>query len=104
MNKPNKNEIDRFKKVIDEMIALKERKASDYANSWKAFGIQGLYYQLGRKFSRIWQNKDKGPKELNCEMMRDSLMDNAVYSIMAIQLLDSGETKDRIDDVLKGKI
>lgn len=102
MNEANKLEIDGFKKVIDEMIALKERKAGDYANSWRAFGIQGLYYQLGRKFSRIWQNRNKGPEELNCEMMRDSLMDNAVYSIMAIQLLDDKDTSDKIDEVLKG--
>lgn len=101
-NEPNKEEIDGFIKIINEMLALKKLKAGDYGNGWKVFGVQGLYYQLGRKFSRIWLNKDKGLEELNCEMMRDSLMDNAVYSIMIIQLLDSGETKDQVDELLKG--
>ncbi len=101
-NKPQKGEMDGFRKVIDEMLALKGRKAGDYGNTWKVFGIQGLYSQIGRKFSRIWLNKDKSPKQLNNEMMRDSLMDNAVYSIMAIQLIDSGETGEMITKTLKG--
>lgn len=105
-NKPLNGEIDGFKKVIDEMLALKARKAGDYGNTWRCFGLQGLYSQLGRKFSRIWLNKDKSEKELNNEMMRDSLMDNAVYSIMAIQLIDEGTVgaDDLIIRALKGKI
>ena len=101
MNKPNQEEIDGFKKIIDEMLALKERKAGDYGQSWKCFGLQGLYAQIGRKFSRIWLNKDK-TEGLNNEMFRDSLMDMAVYCIMAMQLIDSGETNDMIIDALKG--
>src|ERR1035437_9218093 len=89
-NKPDQKEIDGFCKVVQEMLDLKYKKAGDYGNSWRAFGIQGLYAQIGRKFSRIWLNKDKSSEQLNCEMMRDSLMDNAVYSIMAIQLIDEG--------------
>ena len=99
-NQPNENEMDGFKKIIDEMVSLKERKAGDYGNSWKCFGLPGLYAQIGRKFSRIWLNKDK--KEMNNEMFRDSLMDMAVYCIMAMQLIDSGETEDLIIKSLKG--
>ncbi len=101
-NKPQKGEMDGFTKVIEEMLELKSRKAGDYGNTWKVFGIQGLYSQIGRKFSRIWLNKDKSAEQLNNEMMRDSLMDNAVYSIMAIQLIDSGETGEMITKTLKG--
>lgn len=95
-------ELDGFKKVIDEMLELKSRKSGDYANSWRALGLRGLLYQIARKFTRIWINKDKSDKELNFEMFRDSLMDNAVYSIMAIQLIDEKDTGDKIDDILKG--
>jgi hypothetical protein len=99
-NKPNQKELDGFKKIVDEMLALKARKAGDYGQSWKCFGLQGLYSQIGRKFSRIWLNKDK--KEVNNEMFRDSLMDMAVYCIMSMQLIDEGETEDLIIKALKG--
>lgn len=92
-------EIDEFKKVINEIIALKESKAEDYQNSWKALGIEGLNYQLARKFTRIWINRKS--HKLNNETLRDSYIDNAVYSIMAIQLLDSEETEDQIEKILK---
>lgn len=101
MNEANKQEIEGFKKVIDEMLALKEKKAGDYGQSWKCFGLSGLYAQIGRKFSRIWLNKDK-KDDLNNEMFRDSLMDMAVYAIMSIQLIDEGGGEDVITNALKG--
>jgi hypothetical protein len=100
-NKPNKKEIDGFIKICNEIIALKKKKAGDYANSWRVLGIQGVYNQIGRKFTRLWLNKDKSENELNYEMMLDTLTDLAVYSIMAIQLLNSGETEDQILKILK---
>ena len=96
-------EINGFKKVIDEMVSLKEKKSGDYQESWKVLGIQGIFYQIARKFTRIWINKNKDPKEMNFESLRDSLMDNAVYSIMGIQLLDEGLTEDQVDKLLRGK-
>ena len=95
------NEPDTFKIIIQELIDLKERKSGDYQNSWRSLGIQGIYYQLARKFTRLWINKDRNEKELNFEMLRDTLVDMAVYSIMAIQLFDEKDTKDKIDSILK---
>lgn len=103
-NKPIEGEMDAFQKIVDEMIALKERKGGDYANSWKVGGIEGINYQLLRKLSRIWINKNKKEEELNFEMLRDSYMDLAVYSIMGIQLIDSGEKTDLFIRLLKGEI
>lgn len=96
------NQMDGFKKIVDEMIDLKSRKSGDYADSWRALGLRGLLYQIARKFTRIWINKDKSD-ELNFEMYRDSFIDLAVYSIMAIQLIDESDTADKIDDILKGR-
>lgn len=98
-SKTNK-ELDDFQKVIDELISLKESKAGDYQNSWKVLGIEGLNYQLARKFTRIWINRNK--EKLNNEVLRDSYVDLAVYAIMCIQLLDSGEKEDKILEMLKG--
>ena len=92
-------ELDGFRKVIEEIVSLKESKAGDYKNSWKALGIEGLNYQIARKFTRIWINRNK--EKLNNEVLRDSYVDLAVYAIMAIQLLDSGETEDKIEELLK---
>lgn len=96
------SELDGFKKVMNEMLALKTAKSGDYGNSWKAAGINGLNMQIYRKFTRIWINKNKDAKDINCEMLRDSYMDLAVYAIMAIQLIDAGETEDQILRVLTG--
>ena len=101
-NKPNKKEIDGFIILCNEMIELKKKKAGDYSNSWRALGVQGLYYQIARKFTRLWINKDKDLKELNCEMFEDTLTDLAVYAIMAKQLIREGDAEDKIDNILKG--
>ena len=100
MNKPLPGEVEGFVKIVNEMLALKAKKAGDYGNSWRCFGLPGLYAQIGRKFSRIWLNKDK--EDMNNEMFRDSLMDMAVYSIMAMQLMDEGGGEDMIINSLRG--
>lgn len=101
MNKSSQKEIDGFVKIVNEMIALKNRKAGTYRNTWKVFGLPGLYAEIGRKFSRIWINKSKQPEEIDFETLRDSLIDLAVYSIMSVQLIDEGETEDQVLKLLK---
>lgn len=91
------NEIDGFKSIVAEMVALKEKKSSDYRNVWRAFGLQGVYSSLARKFTRLWINKDK---EVANESIEDTLMDLAVYSIMALQLIREKDTSDKILDIL----
>lgn len=102
INQKTQVELDGFKKIMTEMLALKTKKAGDYGDSWKCFGLPGLYAQIGRKFSRIWLNKDKKAHKINNEMFRDSLMDMAVYCIMAMQLIDSGGGEDMIIGSLRG--
>src|SRR4051812_12967612 len=101
-NKANPEEMDGFRKIVAEMIELKEKKAGDYAGTWRAFGLPGLYAQIGRKFSRIWLNKDKPADAMNNEMFRDSLMDMAVYCIMSMQLIDEGGGDDIVIKALRG--
>lgn len=96
----NLNEIEGFEKVCNEMIALKKRKAGVYGNTWKVFGINGTFTEIGRKFSRIWINKNKDPKNIDFETLRDSLIDLAVYSIMSIQLIDENDIEDKMYKLL----
>lgn len=89
----NEKEIEQFKSILKEIEVLRLNKSADYGNSWKVFGLRGIIYQIGSKFIRIWNLKDKDPKN---ESLRDSFRDGAVYNIMAMQLLDNDETEPKI--------
>lgn len=86
-------EIRQFKKIADSLVELKARKANDYGNSWRVFGLMGIVYQIGSKFIRIWNITNRGIATRN-EPLRDSFRDIAVYAIMAMQMLDDGFTGD----------
>ena len=94
-------EIEGFKKICQEMINLKARKSGDYGQTWRIFGLNGTYAEIGRKFSRLWINKNKPKEEINNEMLRDTLIDLAVYAIMSVQLIDDNDTGDKIEQLLK---
>lgn len=87
-----------FMALIDEIKELHESKNHDYATDAdplsnlrrsEAFGVpawKGVLVRLTDKWSRIEQlASGKAPKH---ESLRDSLIDNAVYSLLAIVLLD----------------
>lgn len=93
-------ELDSFKKIVDEIVALKTRKANVYGNTWRVFGLNGLYAELGRKFSRVWINKSKADEDIDFETLEDSLTDLAVYSIMCKQLIREKDTKDKLLELL----
>lgn len=89
-----------FGLLLDEIKALHDSKNHDYAadadplsnlRRAEAFGIpawKGVLVRLTDKWSRIEQlASGKEPKH---ESLRDSLIDNAVYSLLAILLLEEG--------------
>lgn len=90
-----------FADLIEEIKKLHESKNSDYAadsdplsnlRKCEAFGIpafKGVLVRLTDKWSRIEQLA--GGKTPKHESLRDSLIDNAVYSLLAIILLDEGK-------------
>lgn len=90
-------ELENFFKIIEEIKALKTRKAKDYGNSWRVFGLDGLIFQVGSKFVRIWNLTKRGKSPSN-ESLRDSFVDAAVYCIMAAQMLDEGKTGDAFSE------
>lgn len=88
----------KFDALIAEIQALHEAKNHDYAADGdplsnfrraSAVGIEpfkGVLVRLTDKWSRIEQiAQGKAPKN---ESLRDSLIDNAVYSLLAVLLLD----------------
>lgn len=88
----------RFYRLLDEIAGLHSRKSHDYAvdgdpfsnfRRAAAFGVEpwrGVLVRLSDKWSRI-EELSKGKQALN-ESMRDSLIDNAVYSLLCVLLLE----------------
>jgi hypothetical protein len=87
-----------FGKLLDEIRELHESKNADYARDddplsnlrrCEEMGIpawKGVLVRLTDKWSRISELANgKQPKH---ESLRDSLIDNAVYSLLAVLLLD----------------
>ena len=94
---------ERFAKLIDEIKALHDSKNHDYAEDTdplsnlrraQRVGVdpwRGVLVRLTDKWSRIEQlTTGKEPKN---ESLRDSLIDNAVYSLLCVLLLDEGQQK-----------
>ena len=88
----------KFDALIKEIQALHESKNHDYAededplsNLREASKVgcepwRGVLVRLTDKWSRIRQlSRGKTPKH---ESLRDSLIDNAVYSLLAVILMD----------------
>jgi hypothetical protein len=92
----------RFYELIAEICELHASKNHDYAKDSdplsnlrraESFGIpawKGVCVRLTDKWSRI-EELSKGKKP-NHESLRDSLIDNAIYSLLAIILLEEGDT------------
>jgi hypothetical protein len=94
----SKSEMDGFQSIVDSMVDLKRRKSEDYKETWRIFGIDGIYCMIAKKFGRLWANKHE--KTLANESIRDTLNDMAIYCIMAMQLIDENDTEDKVYELL----
>jgi hypothetical protein len=90
-----------FIALLDEIRAIHDSKSHDYANTdplsnlrmCETFGVpafKGVLVRLSDKWSRITQLA--GGKTPKHESLRDTLIDNAVYSLLAVVLLDERGT------------
>lgn len=87
-----------FHRLVDEIKALHDQKNHDYATDAdplsnfrrsERLGVpawKGILVRMTDKWSRI-EELANGKKPKN-ESLRDSLIDNAVYSLLAVQILD----------------
>ena len=89
-------EVEHFEEIIKSLVELKKKKAGDYGNSWRVFGLMGIIYQIGSKFIRIWNIKNRSAdlKDTNNEPLEDSFRDIANYAIMGMQLIETGQEED----------
>jgi hypothetical protein len=95
----NREEREKFIEIIDRLKDLRIKKSMDYGYSWKVWGLEGIVWQLKSKFIRMTNllNTQKVPAN---ESLTDTFKDIANYAIMAIQLIESGETANTIDELL----
>lgn len=80
----------RFKEITQEMLDLTTKKNKDYGghtDPWKnfrTFGLKGILVRMSDKFARlhtaIWEERTFSVKET----LRDTLLDLAVYCVIAI--------------------
>lgn len=92
-----------FYKLLDQMAELHSRKNHDYAGTKdplknlrasKRIGItpfQGVMVRLQDKWSRLEEFLNSGQLMVKSESVEDTLMDNAVYSLLAIILYREGK-------------
>lgn len=83
------------KAICEELTEIYKKKNADYGDSFyksfKEYGIDMVRIRLGDKFNRF-KTLSKGTKQkVNDESIRDTLLDLANYSIMAIMELDTKE-------------
>lgn len=94
--------LKRFKKILDEMYELTNIKNSDYSagdNALSNFTFSeevglpaewGIIARMGDKYKRIGNIliRKKGEVSVKDEKVRETIMDNAVYSIILMIIND----------------
>jgi hypothetical protein len=96
----NEEEKKQFIGIIEHIKELRLRKSEDYGYSWKVYGIDGVVWQLKSKFIRMTNLMNKGSVQPANEPLVDTFRDIANYAIMAIQLIESGDVENKIDELL----
>lgn len=99
----NDKEKEDFKAIIQTISELRLKKSQDYGYSWKIYGIDGIVWQLKSKFIRMTNLMQKGSIQPANEPLVDTFRDIANYAIMAIQLIESGDVEDKINNLLEIK-
>jgi len=94
----------RFYELLDEIAELHDKKNHDYAQDGdplsnlrrsENFGIpgwKGILIRLSDKWSRL-EELSKKEARVKEESIKDTLLDNAIYSLLAVVLLEEDEKK-----------
>ena len=102
------SQSERFYELLDTMKKIHDAKRHDYANTDDVFanfrtcelaGIpawKGCCIRIGDKFSRIMGFAKKEKLEVKDESIKDTLIDLANYSIIALILYEEEERSDRV--------
>ena len=89
----NDYSIIKFRKICTELIKIKKKKQENYGTlMFELYGLKGIFVNILNKalrlYNLIWLNKKS-----NFEPIRDSLIDLANYSIIAIMEIDKKKNR-----------
>lgn len=84
-----------FKKITKEMMELYEMKNADYGSSasdtYKKFGMNAYLVRMNDKLNRAITLVNNDNQQVKSESLRDTLIDLANYSVLAIIDLEKEE-------------
>lgn len=82
----------KHKKICEELTALYERKNHDYGDSfhqlYEEYGIAAVGIRLSDKLNRFKQLSAGKAQKVHDESIKDTLIDLANYSIMALMEME----------------
>lgn len=88
-----------FETITKEMHELYKRKNSDYGSSindtYKKYGMVAYLVRMEDKINRARTLVQKQTQNVNDEKLRDTLIDLASYSVLAIMELDKEINYDK---------
>jgi hypothetical protein len=91
------NTVERFKEITEEMQELCKRKNSDYGASvndtYKRYGLVSYLVRMEDKINRVRNLVLNKNQKVEDEKIRDTLMDLANYSILAIIDMENEKTQ-----------
>ena len=88
-----------FYELLDEIAETHSNKSHDYGGkgsplaNLEIFGWRGVIVRLGDKFCRLKNFYNQGEFKVKDENLIDTLMDNAIYSLLAIILYKEEQNK-----------
>lgn len=88
--------VTQMKHLQSEALALFKRKNQDYGDSFANFGAVGVMVRMTDKLARFASVSSRGVSLVDDENLRDTLVDLANYSLMAIMCMD--DEKREVDN------
>ena len=96
------NKVERFKQIVANMARVYEAKNKDYGNSFDKsidkYGYVAFFVRSNDKIERAGSIITNSKAEVKDESIMDTLLDNAVYNIMAAMKIEEDiKTKKQIE-------
>lgn len=89
---------DNFENITKEMLELYKNKNADYGSSvndtYKKYGMVSYLVRMEDKLNRARTLVQKQTQNVQDEKLRDTLIDLASYSVLAVMELDKEKYKD----------
>ena len=88
MTNNTEQRVEQMLKVQHEGLELFKKKNQDYGDAFANYGPIGVLVRMGDKIRRLQSVTKSSLTLVECESIRDTLIDLHNYSAMAIMLLD----------------